>query len=158
MKSAIALVIIAIACVAAMNYVFYHSFPNRNILPEHLEIAIRESVFFVSLGLSPVALILAVRQWLCTQKEISRFRSGLGLTSLVILSVYCVSNFFTLAVIRFRLYERFDTSPLVELDMRNFGLLLLAIVLALALRRKVALLVIAGALLDHAFIQSTINV
>ena len=154
MKLAIPLVILGIACVAGMDHVYFHSFPNEDILPAYEETAIRETVFYVCLVGATLALTSAIRQWLQTRKELSSVRSGLGLTSLLLVFAYYFSNVVTAAAVLFRINLGFDPWLRAEWDFHNFYLLFLAIAFSVALRRSTALLVVAVALFDHSFIMA----
>jgi hypothetical protein len=98
MKTAITLLVLALIAFGAMQLIFWHSYPDPHPLSDNLERIIRKTDFFVGLAVTPVAVVFAIIGWVRARESMSRLRSGLGITSIVLMACGWLSLITTFVV------------------------------------------------------------
>ncbi len=149
---AILAVIIAAAVLVAVTYA------QHGHAPGWAEIAIRTCAGISGLLAVPVLLFLGFRSWIRTSRvKLPAWRNGLGLSSMVLVSLVWMSRLVTstVSVIRPTGNHFFSVDPLSWLATLLYSTLL-AGVLAITLTGKSRLLIVCSVLLIWSSLQSTI--
>jgi hypothetical protein len=150
--SSILALVIASAVLAAVTYV------QHGHAPGWAEIAIRTCASISGLLAVPVLLFLGFRSWIRTSRtKLPEWRNGLGLSSMVLVSLVWASRLVTstVSVVRPVGNHLFGVDPLSWLATLLYSTLLAGL-LAIALTEKARFLVVCSALLIWSSLQSTI--
>jgi hypothetical protein len=149
--STLALIIAAGVLVAVM-------YAQHGHVPGRAEIAIRTCASISGLLAVPVLLFLGFRSWVRTSRvQLPEWRNGLGLSSMVLLSLVWMSRLVTstVSVVRPTGNHLFSVDPLSWLATLLYSTLLAGL-LAITLTGKTRLLIVCSVLLIWSSLQSGI--